>query len=148
MPFDRISIDPKICHGQACVRGMRIPVHQIVRMLANGDTVEELLAEYPPLSREDIMARSGHIFRRSSHRFGRAGHKIKFAQRRESETLNEKCFEPFLSTALWVGSSNALHLTRRIHYAIRSFFAGTKRISTRLSRASAIRFIIVRECPS
>ena len=56
MPFDRISIDPDICHGQACVKGTRIPVHQLVRMLANGDTVEELLAEYPPLSREDIMA--------------------------------------------------------------------------------------------
>jgi len=54
--FDRISIDPNICHGQACVRGTRIPVHQIVRMLANGDTVEELLAEYPSLSRDDIMA--------------------------------------------------------------------------------------------
>ena len=56
MPFERISIDPNICHGQACVKGTRIPVHQLVRMLANGDTVEELLAEYPPLSREDIMA--------------------------------------------------------------------------------------------
>lgn len=56
MPFDRISINPNICHGQACVRGTRIPVHQIVRMLANGDTVEDLLAEYPSLTREDIMA--------------------------------------------------------------------------------------------
>ena len=56
MPFDRISIDPRICHGQACVKGTRIPVHQIVRMLANGDTVEELLAAYPSLSRADIMA--------------------------------------------------------------------------------------------
>ena len=56
VPFERISIDPKICHGQACVKGTRIPVHQIVRMLANGDTVEELLAEYASLTREDIMA--------------------------------------------------------------------------------------------
>lgn len=56
MPFDRISIDPNICHGQACVRGTRIPVHQILRMLANGDTVDDLLAEYPSLSREDIAA--------------------------------------------------------------------------------------------
>jgi transposase len=48
MPFERISIDPKICHGQACVKGTRIAVHQIVRMLANGDSVEDLLAEYPP----------------------------------------------------------------------------------------------------
>ena len=56
MPFDRISINPNICHGQACVKGTRIPVHQIVRMLANGDTVEDLLAEYPSLTRADIMA--------------------------------------------------------------------------------------------
>ena len=56
MVFERISIDPRICHGQACVNGTRIPVHQIVHMLANGDTVEDLLAEYPSLSREDILA--------------------------------------------------------------------------------------------
>ncbi len=56
MPFERISINPNICHGQACVKGTRIPVHQIVRMLANDDTVEDLLAEYPSLTREDIMA--------------------------------------------------------------------------------------------
>ncbi len=56
MKFDRISINQSICHGQACVKGTRMPVHQIVRMLANGDTVEALLAEYPFLSREDIMA--------------------------------------------------------------------------------------------
>jgi len=56
LQFDRISISPSICHGQACVKGTRMPVHQIVRMLANGDTVETLLADYPFLSREDIMA--------------------------------------------------------------------------------------------
>ncbi len=54
--YERISIDPNVCHGQACVKGTRIPVHQIVRMLANGDTVDELLAEYPSLEREDIFA--------------------------------------------------------------------------------------------
>ena len=41
--YPRISVDPDICHGQACVKGTRIPVHQIVRMLANGDTIEDLL---------------------------------------------------------------------------------------------------------
>ena len=56
MPFERISIDPEICHGQARVKGTRIPVHQIVHMLANGDTVEELLVDYPSLSCADIMA--------------------------------------------------------------------------------------------
>lgn len=51
-----IVIEPSICHGQACVRGTRIPVAQIVRMMANGDTVEVLLAEYPGLMRADINA--------------------------------------------------------------------------------------------
>ncbi len=54
--YERISIHPQVCHGQACVRGTRIPVHQIVRMLANGDTIEELLEEYPSLRREDVLA--------------------------------------------------------------------------------------------
>ena len=54
--FERISIDPEIYHGQACVRGTRIPVHQVVGMLANGDTIEELLEDYPSLEREDILA--------------------------------------------------------------------------------------------
>jgi uncharacterized protein (DUF433 family) len=54
--FERISIDPKVCHGEACIKGTRIPVHLIVRMLANGDTMEELLEDYPSLEREDILA--------------------------------------------------------------------------------------------
>lgn len=56
MQHDRISINPAICHGQACVKGTRIPVHQIVRMLANGDSIDDLLADYPSLVREDILA--------------------------------------------------------------------------------------------
>ncbi len=54
--FERISVDPNICHGQACIKGTRIPVHQILHMLANGDTIEDLLEEYPSLTREDILA--------------------------------------------------------------------------------------------
>lgn len=52
----RITIDPKVCHGQACIKGTRIPVHQILGMLANGDAIEDLLGEYPSLTREDILA--------------------------------------------------------------------------------------------
>ena len=52
----RISIDTKVCHGQACIKGTRIPVHQIIRMLANGDTIEELIEESPSISREDVLA--------------------------------------------------------------------------------------------
>ncbi len=54
--FERISIDPKICHGQACIKGTRIPVHQILQMLASGDTIDELIEEYPSIKRDDILA--------------------------------------------------------------------------------------------
>lgn len=53
---ERISIDPKVCHGQARIKGTRIPVHQIVSMLAHGDTIEDLLEAYPSIIREDILA--------------------------------------------------------------------------------------------
>jgi uncharacterized protein (DUF433 family) len=52
----RITIDPKVYHGQACIEGTRVPVYQILRMLAHGDTIEALLEEYPSLTREDILA--------------------------------------------------------------------------------------------
>lgn len=53
---DRISIDPNICHGQACIKGTRIPVAQILGMLANGDTIDSLLKAYPSIERADILA--------------------------------------------------------------------------------------------
>ena len=49
-------MDPKVCHGQACIKGTRIPVHQILRRLANGDTIADLLQEYPSVTRDDILA--------------------------------------------------------------------------------------------
>lgn len=52
----RISIDPRICHGQACIAGTRVPVHQIVRMFAHGDSMEQLLGAYPHITREDVLA--------------------------------------------------------------------------------------------
>lgn len=53
---DRISIDPKICHGQACIKGTRILVAQILGMLASGDTIDSLLKAYPSIERADILA--------------------------------------------------------------------------------------------
>ena len=53
---ERISIHPRICHGQACVRGTRIPVHQVVRMFAHGDSLETLLAAFTSITREDVLA--------------------------------------------------------------------------------------------
>ena len=54
--LDRASINPKVCHGQPCVKGTRIMVWLIVQYLANGDSVEDILAAYPSLTREDIQA--------------------------------------------------------------------------------------------
>jgi uncharacterized protein (DUF433 family) len=55
MMFSRISIDPNVCHGQACIKGTRIPVYQIVQMLANGDAIDDLLESYPTIKKEDIL---------------------------------------------------------------------------------------------
>ena len=44
--YERITINSQICHGQACIKGTRIPVHQIIRMLANGDKIDDLLEDY------------------------------------------------------------------------------------------------------
>ena len=54
--FDRISINPKICHGQPCMKGTRIMVWLIVQFLANGDSVESILDAYPRLTKEDVQA--------------------------------------------------------------------------------------------
>lgn len=53
--FDRITFDPKIMGGRACIRGMRIPVSVIVGQIAHGAAFEEILAGYPDLEREDIQ---------------------------------------------------------------------------------------------
>jgi uncharacterized protein (DUF433 family) len=53
---ERISIDPNVCHGKPCIKGTRIMVWILVDCLANGDSVEEVLAAYPSLTREDVQA--------------------------------------------------------------------------------------------
>ena len=52
--FDRITFDPKIMGGRACIRGMRIPVSVLVGQIAHGATEEEILADYPDIEPEDI----------------------------------------------------------------------------------------------
>jgi uncharacterized protein (DUF433 family) len=53
--FDRITFNPEIMRGRACIRGMRIPVSVIVGQIAHGATVEEVLADYPDLESADIQ---------------------------------------------------------------------------------------------
>lgn len=53
---DRITIDPGICHGKPTVRGLRYPIEMILELLSSGMTLEEILADYEDLEREDILA--------------------------------------------------------------------------------------------
>jgi uncharacterized protein (DUF433 family) len=52
--FERITFDPAIMGGRACIRGMRIPVSTIVGQIAHGASVEDLLTGYPDLEEEDV----------------------------------------------------------------------------------------------
>lgn len=52
--LDRITVDPAVCLGQPTIRGMRITVSVILKMLASGKAVEEILDAYPELEAEDI----------------------------------------------------------------------------------------------
>jgi uncharacterized protein (DUF433 family) len=52
--MDRISIDPKICHGKPCIKGTRVPVFVILDALAAGMTYEQISDDYPPITSEDI----------------------------------------------------------------------------------------------
>lgn len=54
MAFQRISVDPQIMGGVPCIRGTRIPVAMLVRMVADGTTSDELLEEYPQLTADDV----------------------------------------------------------------------------------------------
>ncbi|MCP4896360.1 MAG: DUF433 domain-containing protein [bacterium] len=52
--FDRITFDPNILGGKACIRGMRISVSLVVNLVANGMTLSEIVAEYPNLEEQDV----------------------------------------------------------------------------------------------
>ena len=55
-PMDRISVDPEVRFGKPCVRGTRITVGDVLGYLAGGMSTEEILGDFPQLSREDILA--------------------------------------------------------------------------------------------
>ncbi|MEJ5888892.1 DUF433 domain-containing protein [Pseudokineococcus marinus] len=54
--LQRITSDPEVCHGQPTVRGLRYPVQTLLELLGSGMTFEEVLADYPDLEREDLLA--------------------------------------------------------------------------------------------
>ena len=54
--LQRITVNPEICHGKPCVRGLRYPVPMLLELLSSGMTVDEVLADYEDLEREDLLA--------------------------------------------------------------------------------------------
>ena len=54
--LSRITIDPNICHGKPCIRGLRYPVEWLLELLSSGMSHDEVLADYPDLERDDLRA--------------------------------------------------------------------------------------------
>jgi uncharacterized protein (DUF433 family) len=53
---ERITIDSRICHGKPVVRGLRYPVESLLELMSGGMTIDEILADYEDLEREDLLA--------------------------------------------------------------------------------------------
>ena len=56
IPMDRIEFNPKVCNGKPIIKGTRIPISVILEQIADGETWETLLNDYPELKKEDIQA--------------------------------------------------------------------------------------------
>jgi uncharacterized protein (DUF433 family) len=65
--IDRITVNPDVCGGRPCVRGLRIRVKDVLDLLASGATRDEILADYPYLEDEDISAVLAFAARQNDH---------------------------------------------------------------------------------
>lgn len=54
--LSRISIDAAICHGKPCIRGLRYPVETLLELLSSGMSIDDILADYEDLERDDLLA--------------------------------------------------------------------------------------------
>jgi len=59
--LDRITIDPAICHGKACIRHMRWPVEVIIDLIASGMSFDEIIADHPELEKDDVLASLAYV---------------------------------------------------------------------------------------
>jgi uncharacterized protein (DUF433 family) len=66
--LQRITFDPQIMGGKPCIRGKRVTVGTIVGLIATGETIDDILAAYPYLEREDIMEALSYAVWRSEER--------------------------------------------------------------------------------
>ncbi|HET8637861.1 MAG TPA: DUF433 domain-containing protein [Acidobacteriaceae bacterium] len=65
--LSRITIRPEQCHGHPCLRGMRIRVVDVLELLANGASEDEILADFPDLERDDIRAALAYAVAQLGH---------------------------------------------------------------------------------
>ena len=65
--LDRITVNPEVCGGRPCIRGLRIRVKDILDMLAAGEGKEEILRDYPYLEEEDIKAALSYAAAQADH---------------------------------------------------------------------------------
>jgi len=70
---DRIVADPAVCHGQPVLRGTRIMVWPVLECLANGDSIDDVLAAYPTLARDDVYACLAYASRTARDRIASVG---------------------------------------------------------------------------
>lgn len=63
--LQRITVDPQICHGKPCIRGLRYSVTMLLELLSGGMTFEDILADYEDLQREDLLAALAYAARLS-----------------------------------------------------------------------------------
>ena len=63
--LSRITVDPNICHGKPCIRGLRYPVEFILELLSGDMTREQILADYPDLEADDLRAAIAYAARLS-----------------------------------------------------------------------------------
>lgn len=73
---DRITVNPSVCHGKPCIRGLRYPVESVLEWLASGMTAGEILADYEDLEHEDIWAALSY-----------SDHNTKMPQQQKLQTL-------------------------------------------------------------
>ncbi len=64
--LSRITVDPAICHGKPCVRGLRYPVELLLDLLSSGMSNDEILADYEELERDDLLAVQSYVANRAA----------------------------------------------------------------------------------
>ncbi len=69
LPMSKIIIDPNICNGLPTIQGTRITAQTVLEFLSAGDSIEDVLEEYPTLSREDVLACLTYSARLMGHHF-------------------------------------------------------------------------------